>query len=80
VVEELAAMPDRLRQDVGSIGREALVSRQAPAEWSAFQTLCHFRDAALVYAVRFRQIVFDEDPFLPDYDENDWVAALPPER
>jgi hypothetical protein len=28
-----------------------------------------------VYALRFRYIVFNDDPFLPDYDENNWVSA-----
>jgi hypothetical protein len=77
VVAELAAMPDRLRQEVAGVSREALLRPPAAGEWSAFQVLCHFRDAALVYAIRFRHIVFDRDPFLPDYDENNWVAACP---
>lgn len=33
------------------------------------------RDAAIVYSGRFRWMVFDESPILPNYDEDNWVAA-----
>ncbi|MFN0146421.1 MAG: DinB family protein, partial [Dehalococcoidia bacterium] len=45
-----------------------------PGEWSAFHVLRHMRDAALVYSIRFRWMAFNADPFLPDYDEDRWVA------
>lgn len=75
VVQELAAMPGRLRRTVAGAPHQALLRAPAADGWSAFQTVCHFRDAALVYAGRFRFIVFNQDPFLPDYDENNWVAS-----
>ena len=33
------------------------------------------RDCAIVYSARFRWMVFDNDPFLPNFDEDNWVAA-----
>ena len=74
VVGELREMPAKLREVVTGAPRD-LLGRAAGGDWSAFQTLCHFRDAALVYSLRFRHIVFDVEPRLPNYDENNWVAA-----
>ncbi|HXH20744.1 MAG TPA: DinB family protein [Dehalococcoidia bacterium] len=74
VLEELAAFPARLRDKVAGLPAESLLRGPGGEEWSAFQTLLHLRDATLVYAIRFRFIVFNNDPFLPDYDEGRWVA------
>jgi hypothetical protein len=75
VLAELAAMPGRLRRAVTGATAEALLRRRSNDGWCAFETLCHFRDATLAYAARFRWIVFNNDPFLPDYDENNCSSA-----
>lgn len=75
VIAELEAMPGRLRRALHGKGDALLTRRASGEDWSAFQTLCHMRDATLVYAARFRWIVFDDDPLLPNYNENNWVAA-----
>jgi hypothetical protein len=75
VLDELGRVPDQLKRVVSGMAAEALERPPGPGEWSAFQTLCHIRDAALVYAIRFRWIVFNDSPFLPNYDEDNWVAA-----
>ena len=75
VLEELALMPARLREAVGIAPEKALLRGGTPAGWSAFQTFLHVRDATLTYAARFRWIVFNDNPLMPDYDENNWVAA-----
>lgn len=75
VLAGLAGVPRHLG-DVVSVASAERLSRAPGGEaWSAFQTLCHMRDAVLVYAIRFRWMVFDDDPLLPNYDENNWVAA-----
>jgi hypothetical protein len=75
VLDELAGTPATLRALCLDQPTSALTAPPSPGDWSAFQTICHFRDAALVYALRFRFMVFDEDPFLPSYSEDRWVAA-----
>jgi uncharacterized damage-inducible protein DinB len=75
VLATLAVMPSRLREVVARAAPRALERRPGPDEWSAFQVVCHVRDAALAYTGRFRWMVFDDDPFLPNFDENNWVAA-----
>ena len=75
VLEELSQTPARLREAVGTANEAALLRRGSADGWSAFQTFCHVRDATLTYASRFRWIVFDDNPLMPDYDEKNWVAA-----
>lgn len=65
-------MPAELRT---LVGRADLLRPGVDGEWTAFQTLLHMRDAAFIYAVRFRWMVFDDDPLLINYDENTWVAS-----
>lgn len=74
VVDELEAMPMRLRRAVSGFGVEELGRKPGPDDWSAFETVTHLRDASLVYAIRFRFIVMEEEPFLPNYDEDKWAA------
>ena len=74
-LERLAAMPSQLRSIVLPSHPARLSRAPADGEWTAFQTFCHMRDAAFIYALRFRWMVFDDDPLLTNYDENNWVAA-----
>jgi hypothetical protein len=74
VVEDLASMPRRLREAVDGLAPTSLTRRPSPDQWSAFETIGHVRDATLVYALRFRFIVLEEDPLLPNYDEDRWAA------
>ncbi|MCA9848894.1 MAG: DinB family protein, partial [Dehalococcoidia bacterium] len=73
LIAELASMPERLRAVLAGTTPDALTARESTDEWSAFQTLCHLRDATLVYAARFRWIVFDDRPVMPNFNEEQWV-------
>ncbi|MEO8538456.1 MAG: DinB family protein [bacterium] len=75
VLDSLAAMPAELQSLAADSTTEKLTRPPDAEAWSAFRTICHFRDAALIYALRFRWMIFDTDPFLPNYDENNWVAS-----
>jgi hypothetical protein len=74
-LDALAAIPGELLKLVQATPAAKLAVRPSPDQWSAFDTLQHMRDCAMVYGARFRWILFNDDPFLPDYDENNWVAA-----
>ncbi len=59
----------------------ALTSSQSPrdldvaqrGEWSAAQVAAHMADAELVYSVRIRMVLTDENPLLVGYDEDAWA-------
>jgi hypothetical protein len=73
VLDRLAGVPQRLRSMTGSVSVEALGARPGPDEWSAFEAICHMRDAALIYGLRFQWIALEDAPFLPNYDEDRWA-------
>jgi len=77
LVAELAAMPQRLRALVGSLSLDALEHRGDDGSWSPLEVCRHMRDIAQVYGMRFKWMILDDGPFLPNYDENRWVAESP---
>jgi hypothetical protein len=77
MLDALAAMPERLRALVAERAPEALVQRADDGAWSALEVCRHMRDIAQVYGARFKWMILDDDPFLPNYDEDRWVANAP---
>jgi uncharacterized damage-inducible protein DinB len=77
LIEELAAMPERLREALESAPAETLERRAGSEEWSAIETLRHVRDVVQVYGMRFKWMILQDDPLLADYDENRWAAESP---
>jgi hypothetical protein len=42
-------------------------------EWSAAQVAAHMADAEMVYSVRLRMVLTDENPMLVGYDQDAWA-------
>ena len=76
LIAALAAMPDAFRAAVGGATADMLEQRDGDG-WSAIDVLKHVRDVVQVYGLRFKWMILDDDPFLPDYDEDRWVADSP---
>jgi hypothetical protein len=77
VIDELERTPKLLRGALAGASAGTLERRAADGEWSPMEVLRHFRDAVHVYGMRFKFIALQDDPFLPDYDENRWAARSP---
>ena len=77
VIDCLEAIPGRLREIVASQDAAALLRGAADGEWSAMETVRHIRDAVQVYGMRFKWMILNDEPFLPNYDEDRWVAESP---
>jgi hypothetical protein len=77
VVDGLAATPERLRAILGGVDAARLERRDADGDWSPIEVLRHMRDITQVYGMRFKWMILDQDPFLPNYDEDRWVADHP---
>jgi hypothetical protein len=48
----------------------------APGKWTARQIMAHLADAELVYAVRMRQVVAENNPPFLAFDQNLWAERL----
>jgi hypothetical protein len=77
LIDELAAMPGRLRTMLSGRAAAAVERRAAPGEWTPLETCRHVRDVVQVYGMRFKWMILQDDPFLADYDENRWAASSP---
>lgn len=75
LIDALARTPDLLRSVVS--GAPDLLLSPLAGEWSPMQVCRHLRDAVQVYGLRFKYIILEDEPFLPNYDENHWAAASP---
>ena len=47
-----------------------------PAKWSLRRIACHLADSEGVAAMRFRQVIAEDNPFLPWFDEPAWADNL----
>ncbi|MCW5978285.1 MAG: DinB family protein [Bryobacteraceae bacterium] len=47
-----------------------------PDKWSIRLIVCHLADSEIVGATRFRWVLAENEPALPNYDEKAWAAGL----
>lgn len=52
----------------------------APGKWIARKILAHVADAEVVWAMRFRQLIAEDSPTMPGWDQEKWTAKLDYER
>ncbi|MDP9237006.1 MAG: DinB family protein [Chloroflexota bacterium] len=77
LIDELAAIPARRRELVEAIDMEAFKRPLVADEWAPIEICRHIRDAVQVYGMRFKWMILEDDSFLPNYDEDRWVAGSP---
>ena len=68
-VAELLAM-----STTGAAGPE--LDFAEPGRWSVRQIVCHVADTEAVWVMRFRQVIAEENPTMPAFDQNAWATAL----
>jgi hypothetical protein len=82
-MSELAELLERFRRGAeivatsttGAAGSE-LDFKPAEDQWSVRMILCHLADAEMVYGMRFRQVIAEDNPTLQAYDQNAWASNL----
>jgi len=48
----------------------------APGKWTPRQILAHVADAEVVWAMRFRQLIAEDNPTMAGWDQDKWTAKL----
>jgi hypothetical protein len=81
-MSELADLLERFRRGpellavatTGAAGTE--LDFQPEGKWSVRQIVCHLADAESTGAMRFRQLIAEERPVMPGWDQEAWAAKL----
>src|SRR3972149_3138972 len=62
--------------NVRGLAPDALAWRPSPREWTMKEIARHLGDVEMVYGVRFRAMLAEEDPLLLTLDQERWAAGL----
>lgn len=65
----LASAPAKLNTLVAPLTEQQLRWRPSAGEWSMKEVLCHLRDHCRIYHERVRRVVGEDNPTLPNWDE-----------
>jgi hypothetical protein len=70
ILEDILASAETLRRTVEAIPAALLDRRPQSEEWSVIEILVHVRNVVmLVYGMRIRQLLFQDEPTFANYDE-----------
>ena len=80
LVEQYAAGAEKLALAIRGLTREDLLVVPDPGaavgKWSIQQLVIHVMDAEMVYAARLRWVIAEDNPPLPGFDQDKWMAGL----
>ena len=74
-LDRLAKGPAMIRQALAKADAQELRWSPVPGKWSPLQVAVHLLDTELVYGVRARKILSEENGALPAFDQDLWAAA-----
>jgi hypothetical protein len=72
-VEELAALPARLRSAVASLADDRLDTPYRPGGWTVRQVVHHLADSHLNALARMKLALTEDTPTVKPYDEKAWA-------
>jgi hypothetical protein len=75
-LEILSETAGVLRQLLGGVDPEVLVTPPAPGKWSIAEILAHLADDELILAYRMRAVLVDPGVEIISFDQNRWADAL----
>ncbi len=83
-MSEIKDLLDRFRRG-GDVLDAAAASvkdfdRAPNGKWTPRQIIAHVADAEVVWAMRFRQLIAEDHPTMPGWDQEKWTAKLDYQR
>lgn len=74
-LDVMAAMPALLEAIVRDHSVEILRARPFESKWTPCEILGHVADCELIFGSRLRLTLWENEPTLPGFEENQWVRA-----
>jgi hypothetical protein len=75
-IEQYARGPQRLREALRNVPKEAMKWRPAPGKWSVHEVVCHCADSETNAAARIRFLLTESNPTIVGYDQDRWAQEL----
>lgn len=76
LIAEYLAGPAALRQAIAGMSPAQLNAAPIPGKWSTRQVICHIADFEPVYADRIKRVIVEDEPLLPNGDQDQYAAKL----
>jgi len=76
LITDYAAGPELLRDAVKGLTHDQLLARPVAGKWSTLEVVAHIADFEIVGADRIKRTIAENQPTLPDGDENLFAKAL----
>jgi len=74
-MKQLAQTPKRLAKLVNRLDANGWKQSYGPGKWSIRQLVAHLRDCEMVYAVRWRKMIAEENAVLTPFDQDLWASG-----
>lgn len=68
--------PAEVQRIVESTSTTTLHARPFEGKWTPCEVVGHLVDAELIFSVRLRLLLAEDEPALPNWRQDDWVARL----
>jgi hypothetical protein len=76
LVEQYARGPERVREALTKVPREALQWRPEPGKWSVHEVVVHCADSETNAALRIRYLLAEKEPLIVGYDQDAWARLF----
>ena len=76
LIERFRTGFDDVADSVDGITAEELDRRPPGSDWSAREVAHHLADSEATAYVRLRRLIAEDNPFIPDYDEEEFARRL----
>ncbi len=74
-LRRLARTPQRLKRIVKGLDAKGFAATYGPGKWNVREILCHLRDCELMFGVRWRLMLSEEQPTLHSFDQDHWASG-----
>jgi hypothetical protein len=76
LIQEYARGPERVREALSRVPKEALQWRPEPGRWSAHEIVVHCADSETNGALRIRYLIAEKEPLIVGYDQDAWARLF----
>ena len=74
-LDVLERTPEAIAESMKSHSAKLMRTRPYPDKWTPTEIIGHLADAECVFGYRLRMVLWEDEPTLPGFDQDLWIAA-----